>query len=88
MIEYIGYMGAVLLAFCALPQAIMSIMQGHSRGMSYVFLWMWLTGEIYLMWFVVATVGVKGPLFFNYFCNTVLVSIITWYRYFPREDRG
>ena len=85
MIENIGYFGAFLLAVCALPQTVLSVIQGHSRGLSHGFLWTWYIGEICLLYFVIATVGATGPLFYNYVANTLLLSIIIYYRYNPRK---
>jgi uncharacterized protein with PQ loop repeat len=85
-INTIGYLGAILLAFCALPQAIMSIINGHSRGLSFMFLWMWYLGEMFMLQHVMATIGITGPLFWNYFINFILLTIIVWYRYFPRKE--
>lgn len=85
MIEVIGYAGALLLAICALPQAIMSLAQGHSYGLSHGFLWSWYLGEILMLGYVIGTVGPGGPLFYNYLLNTFLLSIIMKYRYFPRR---
>ena len=84
----IGYMGAILLAICALPQAIMSIKNGHSNGLSYVFLWCWYLGELLLLQHVMATLGTDGPLFWNYLINSLLLSIIVYYKYWPREKNG
>ena len=81
----IGYIGAALLAICALPQAIFSVKNGHSHGLSLLFLWSWFLGEVFMLYFVIDTVGPQGPLFWNYYINTVLVFIIVYYRHFPRK---
>lgn len=81
----IGYIGALLLAVCAIPQAIMSVKDGHSDGLSHAFLLSWLFGEILMLIFVLDTVGAHGPLFYNYLLNTGLLLIITRYKYLPRR---
>lgn len=86
MIEEIGFMGAILLALCALPQAIMSIVTGNSHGISWLFLWMWYLGELLTLHYITQTIGLHGPLFWNYFINVLFVSIIVWYKHFPREE--
>jgi hypothetical protein len=85
--EIIGYTGAFLLAICALPQAIMSLVNGHSIGLSHTFLLSWLTGEILMLFFTYKLMGPHGPLFYNYLVNTILLLIITKYRYFPRGSK-
>ena len=82
--ETIGYIGAFLLAICALPQTIMSIIQGHSIGLSHGFLWCWYLGELLMTYFVIKTVGPEGPLFWNYVANSIMLTIIVYYKYFPR----
>jgi uncharacterized protein with PQ loop repeat len=87
MIEVIGYLGALLLAVCALPQMFMSIRQGHARGISHLFLLSWYIGELLMLAFCVETIGMSGPLFWNYLANIVMLSIIVRYKYFE-ADRG
>lgn len=85
MQEYVGFLGAALLAVCALPQAIQSIRQGNSDGLSEVFLICWYSGELFMFSYVLVYVPGFGPLFWNYFLNTILLTIIVYYRYFPRR---
>lgn len=80
-----GYIGAFLLAICAFPQAVMSIRQGHSRGLSHGFLICWYVGELLMLGFVLKTIGAHGPLFWNYFLNSVLLTIIVKYKYLERK---
>jgi uncharacterized protein with PQ loop repeat len=87
VIEVIGYSGALLLAVCALPQMIMSIRQGHARGISHLFLLSWYVGELLMLAFCVATIGIGGPLFWNYLANTLMLSVIVRYKYLE-VDRG
>lgn len=87
MINTIGYIGSMLLAFCALPQAISSAVSGHSLGISGLFLWTWFLGEVCLIVYTAAVMGMHNPLFLNYMVNTVLVGIILKYKYYPRIGR-
>lgn len=84
MIEIIGAIGAVMLALCGLPQAITSIKQGHSDGISTSFIALWLIGEVLLLIYV----GVTNPdviLILNYAFNIVLVAIIAFFKVFKRK---
>ncbi len=83
--EAIGYTGAILLAVCALPQMIMSIVTGHARGLSHLFLLSWYIGEILMLIFCIKTIGTHGPLYYNYLANTIMLSVIVRYKYFPRN---
>lgn len=83
--EVIGYIGATLLAMCALPQAVMSLRQGHSKGLSLMFLWTWYLGEILMVTFIWDKVDYNSPLFVNYAFNVFLLSMILYYKHFPRS---
>lgn len=86
--EAIGYAGAILLAICALPQMIMSILDGHSRGLSHMFLMSWYIGEIFMLAFTLSITGPTGPLFYNYAINTLMLTVIVKYKYLPRSSVG
>jgi len=85
MIENIGIIGAVLLAICALPQAVVSILTGNSYGLSYAFLFCWFVGDLCLLAYTSLTIGPQGPLFYNYLFNALLLCVICYYRLFPRR---
>jgi len=84
MIEAFGIAGAILLALCAAPQAILSYKQKHSSGVSSTFLSMWFFGEI-LMLAYVAIVSPDWILISNYILNIVLVGVIIYYKVFGVE---
>lgn len=84
MLELIGFTGAALLAVCAIPQTIKSIVDGHARGISHLFLLSWYVGEILMLIFCHLTIG-AGPLFYNYLINTLLLTIIVKYKYKERK---
>jgi uncharacterized protein with PQ loop repeat len=85
MIETIGWLGSILFAFCAAPQCIMSIRQGHSNGVSSLLLIMWGTGEILSIAYVLLKHGIDLPLLFNYLMNIIFVSVIMFYKFLPRK---
>lgn len=85
--QVVGWIGAILLAYCALPQAVASYRQGHSKGLDPYFLWTWFLGESFMLTHIIQTVGPGGPLFWNYFVNTILVGIILLFKYSPTEPR-
>ena len=49
MIQILGVVGALILALASLPQALKSIVDGHSNGLSHGLLWMWFVGEILML---------------------------------------
>jgi len=85
--EACGWIGSICLAFCAVPQARLSIEQGHSNGISNGLLWMWALGELFTLIFLVNQARDKWnwPLIMNYSANIVFIGIVIWYKVFPRE---
>lgn len=81
--KVIGWIGGLLLAWCGAPQAIRSIKQGHSKGISRSFLFMWGVGEIFVLAYVLPNGDL--PLIFNYFANIIFVGIILKYKFWERK---
>jgi len=79
----LGWLGGILLALCALPQAVASYKQGHSAGISITFLFMWGLGELLVLLYVWPSQD--WPLIVNYAVNLVLIAIIARYRLWPRS---
>ena len=88
MINFIGWLAGFLFAFCGAPQAYKSYKDGHSKGLSHLFLTMWTSGEILTIIYVLFKHGFDGPLMFNYTANLVFLVIIYKYKIFPRHKYG
>ena len=82
--EIIGWLGAFFFAICAVPQVIQTLREGHSNGLSWLFLIFWLLGEIFMTVYVWPTGDL--PLLSNYLVNLVLTSIIFYYKVYPRVE--
>lgn len=80
--DFLGYIGSICLAICSVPQAYMSYKQGHSRGISFGFLFLWTAGEIFTLLYIIPKADI--PLLINYLSNLIFLSIIWKYRIFPR----
>jgi uncharacterized protein with PQ loop repeat len=80
--ESIGWAGAVLLAFCGLPQAVQSWRTRSSAGVSWGFLGMWGVGEILTLAYVAPMS--EWPLIVNYSANIVFVAVIAFFK-LPRR---
>ena len=70
-LEVIGWVGSFLFMFCGLPQVWACYKQGHGEGLSWIFLLMWLGGEVCTLIYV----WPKGhlPLLTNYVLNILLL---------------
>ncbi len=83
MLEFIGWLGSVLLAFCGLPQALDSIKNGNSNGITWGFLSMWLVGEICTLIYIIPKNSL--PLIINYSFNILFLLIIIKYKIWKRN---
>lgn len=81
--EYIGWIGSILLAFCGLPQAIESYKTKSSAGLTWGFLIMWGVGELFTIVYIIPKW--HWPLIFNYTANIIFISIIVYYKIKPRK---
>jgi len=82
--ETIGWIGSLLFAICGLPQAVKSYKDGHSEGVSSLFLIIWLGGEVFTLTYILDKGGL-APLVFNYLGNLIFILIILKYKFFPRR---
>lgn len=81
--EYIGWIGGILLAFCGLPQAWESYKTKNSDGLTWGFLIMWGVGELFTIVYVIPKW--HWPLIFNYTANIIFISIIVYYKIKPKR---
>ena len=86
-ISVVGWLGNLLLAACSIPQGIKCIRNGHSKGLDPLFLWLWYLGEIFAFGYHLQTSG-SYPQVVNYTINTLMISIMLYYRYFERKTDG
>jgi uncharacterized protein with PQ loop repeat len=85
MLELVGISGSVLLSLCGLPQAMQSIRNRHSEGISYGFILMWVAGELALLVYVAGTTA-DLILIVNYLFNLLIGGVILWFKLFPAKD--
>lgn len=82
-IELVGWLGAAGFALSAIPQAYKCYAQGHGRGLSYPFLFLWCMGEACMLVYTIVRIG-SLPLLFNYAANLACLLIILRYRIWER----
>lgn len=73
----------MMFAISAVPQAYLSIKQGHSRGLSKGLLSLWFGGELIAIIYGLYE-QVPLPVMVNYIINFICLSIIIVYYKFPR----
>ena len=82
--EYIGWIGSILLALCGFPQAVKSYRDKNADGISSWFLAMWFFGEVFVLMYIFPEK--QYPLIANYSANIVFVLIIIWYKLYPKRN--
>jgi uncharacterized protein with PQ loop repeat len=79
--ELIGWIGSVMLALCAVPQAVQSYRQKHSHGISSLMIILWFVGEVFTTIYILPKDDY--PLLLNYAVNILCIGVIGWYKYYP-----
>jgi uncharacterized protein with PQ loop repeat len=78
----IGTIGALCLAFCALPQVIKVWKTQDTKALSVYFLLVWFIGEvltwIYVIWQNISIGIIQWPLHLNYVFNIVLLVYLLY----------
>lgn len=83
-VQTIGWLSSACFMLCALPQVFVSKKQGHSEGVSLLFLLLWLAGEILIVYYVYMMYGWDWPQHTHYLVNIFFISIILKYKIKPR----
>mgnify|MGYP006308188023 CR=1 FL=1 len=83
MLETLGWIGGVLLAVCGAPEAYRSFRRGKT-DIGWSFLLMWYIGEIFTFIPVFLALG-TGYLLLNYGLNILFITVLIWYKIFPRK---
>jgi len=81
MIETIGWLGSFFFAICGIPQAWESYKAKNSNGISHGFLWLWILGEVFTLFYIMAQEIVLIPLVANYLFNLLSLVVIVYYKY-------
>lgn len=84
MIETLGWVSSICFAICGIPQALLSFQQKHSRGVSWIFLFLWIFGEILGTVYAIAISAY--PLVLNYVVSFICACVIVWYKIFGDKN--
>ena len=86
----LGWVGAFLFAFCAVPQVLKTWRTKRAGDLSWIFLLFWLGGEIFTLIYLVADDIIESithvPLYINYGINTVLVIYLIYAKTAYRDN--
>ncbi len=84
MAETIGWIGSICFALCGVPQAWRCFRAGHAEGLSWLFLLLWLVGELCYIISVLASFGWVAWMMFNYVANILCILVILYYKRVPK----
>jgi uncharacterized protein with PQ loop repeat len=79
-----GWLGSICLALSGIPQAIQSYQDKHSHGISWGFLLLWGFGELFALTYVFNKLDM--PMIFNYGINIFVVSMMLYYKLYPKKE--
>ncbi|WP_372642227.1 PQ-loop domain-containing transporter [Ancylomarina sp.] len=83
--EIIGWMGSILFAICALPQAIHTFKTRKVDDLNELFIWLWFSGEVFTLWYIIIDDITNQiyhiPLYFNYVFNLILLFYLIYAKY-------
>ena len=76
MIEVLGVFFSVILAASAIPQATKCLMQGHTKGMSPLFIITWFVGSLGTATYMLYKFGYDPAIIANYGICTTCATIV------------
>jgi uncharacterized protein with PQ loop repeat len=83
-VEIVGYLSSFFLAVCGAPTAYLSIKNGNSHHIDVGLFTIWYAGDvlglIYVSWLL------NLPLIMNYGFNFIILTIIGYYKLYPRSN--
>lgn len=88
MIGAIGWIGGFCLAICSLPQVIDCYRRKNADGLSWLFLMLWIVGEVTTLVYIILADLDTWQLLFNYTLNLIGLSLILYYKLFPKRKGG
>ena len=82
----VGIVGATLLAGCGVPQVLKTLRVGHCYDISAPFIWMWLIGEVVMVFYSTVLRDTDWIIVGSYVLNLAVCIVLAWYKSFPRKD--
>lgn len=81
--QILGWIGAICFIVCAVPQAVLCIKQGHTKGLSLWFLLLWFIGEVTYTLAVLLEYGLVLWLLSSYIAGILSLFVIGRYYFWP-----
>jgi len=74
----LGYISTICLGLCSIPLLFKTIKDGHCKGISSSFLFLWTVGELAGLIYVIPMKDI--PLISNFLFNTIATGILVGYK--------
>lgn len=88
IVDLLGWIASLAFSICAIPQAYQCYKQKHGKGINKLFMWIWLSGELLMMPYIIVKHNFDAPIMFNLITNTTFILVIMYYLYFPKETNA
>jgi uncharacterized protein with PQ loop repeat len=75
----LAWIGSIAFIISAIPQTIKVYKEKHAKGLSWAFIFLWWLGDVTMTAYSMSIFNV--PMVANYGIQTVLVSIIIYYKH-------
>lgn len=86
--DLIGWVGSVAFAVCGIPQAWECVKNRSAKGISPLFVGLWLIGEVCYVISVFMKFGWVHWMMFNYITNIVSIAVIVYYLVRDKRHSG
>lgn len=87
MIDVLGWIGGIFFTLCGAPLAYRCYIDGHARGLSTSFLYMWLGGEFFMHTYILLKHGLDLPLLIDHWASFIFLGVIFFYKYYERKEK-
>ena len=77
IIDIIGWTATLILGMKAFPQVLKSYRKGNGKGLSPLFLWLWLVGQSLMLTYLLFQPTLVLPLITYMIANIVMVLFFT-----------
>ncbi len=84
IIEYIGLIGGLTLAYSNIPQIVLIFKQKHAGGISKFSTWLWLIGLSLKVIYTIELTGYNKIILGPYVLAFICCGVTLFYCYFPR----
>lgn len=82
--DVVGFAAALAFAVSSLPQAVLTLRQGHTQGMTGGMITLWWVGSALML---IYSLDKTWVYILNYSCNLAMCSVFIYYMLWPRKYR-